>query len=73
MDNLSIDGSDFANQARDVVAKVSDRLNDNVNLLRDSATTVRYHSEDFIQNNPWPAIAIAAGCGFFLGVLVARR
>jgi ElaB/YqjD/DUF883 family membrane-anchored ribosome-binding protein len=66
-------GGDFSDHARQVAQHVGDRLNDQVSVLRDSATTVRYHSEDFIQNNPWPALALAAGCGFLLGVMIARR
>ena len=66
-------GGEFSTQARQVAQQVGDHLNDQVNILRDSATTLRYHSEDFIQSNPWPAIALATGCGFLLGVILARR
>ncbi len=68
-----VSGDELSGVVGDVVHQVGDRLTDNVNLLRDSAVTARYHSEDFIQNNPWLAVSIATGCGFLLGVLIARR
>jgi ElaB/YqjD/DUF883 family membrane-anchored ribosome-binding protein len=60
-------------QASEAVRKVSETLNDQANVLRDTATSARYNTQDFIENNPWQAVAIAAGVGFLLGVIVARR
>jgi ElaB/YqjD/DUF883 family membrane-anchored ribosome-binding protein len=60
-------------QASEAVRKVSESLNDQANVLRDTAVGVRYNTQDFIETNPWEAVAIAAGIGFLLGVIVARR
>jgi ElaB/YqjD/DUF883 family membrane-anchored ribosome-binding protein len=60
-------------QASEAVRKVSEKINDQANVLRDTASTARYHTQDFIENNPWQAVAIAAGVGFLLGIIVARR
>ncbi len=60
-------------QASEAVRKVSDTITDQANVLRDTATTARYNTQDFIENNPWEAVAIAVGIGFLLGVIVARR
>jgi ElaB/YqjD/DUF883 family membrane-anchored ribosome-binding protein len=60
-------------QASEAVRKVSETINDQANVLRDSAANARYNTQDFIENNPWEAVAIAAGIGFLLGVIVARR
>jgi ElaB/YqjD/DUF883 family membrane-anchored ribosome-binding protein len=60
-------------QAKETVRKVSDQLSEQANYLRDATTTARYNTEDFIQNNPWQSVAIAAGIGFLIGVIVARR
>ena len=60
-------------QASEAVRKVSETISDQANILRDTATTARYNTQDFIENNPWQAVAIAAAAGFLLGVLVARR
>ena len=60
-------------QASEAVRTVSDTLNDQANILRDTAASARYHTQDFIENNPWQSVAIAAGIGFLVGVVVARR
>ena len=73
MDNSPVIGEELAGAVKSVVEQVSDRVSDNVNLLRDSAATARYHSEDFIQSNPWLAVTIAGCFGFLLGAQLARR
>jgi ElaB/YqjD/DUF883 family membrane-anchored ribosome-binding protein len=60
-------------QASEAVRKVSETLNDQANVLRDTAAGVRYNTQDFIENNPWQSVAIAAGIGFLVGVIFARR
>jgi ElaB/YqjD/DUF883 family membrane-anchored ribosome-binding protein len=60
-------------QAREAARKVGEHLTEHAGHLRDAATDARYNAENFIQTNPWPAVAIAAGIGFLLGVVVARR
>ena len=60
-------------QASEAVRKVSETINDQANVLRDTAASARYNTQDFIENNPWEAVAIAAGIGFLVGVIVARR
>lgn len=60
-------------QASEAVRKVSETINDQANVLRDTATTARYNTQDFIENNPWQAVAIAAGIGFLFGIIAARR
>jgi len=60
-------------QASEAVRKVSETLNDQANILRDTAASARYNTQDFIENNPWQSVAIAAGIGFLVGVIVARR
>ncbi len=60
-------------QASEAVRKVSESLNDQAQILRDTASTARYNTQEFIENNPWQSVAIAAGIGFLLGVIVARR
>jgi len=60
-------------QASEAVRKVSETLNDQANVLRDTAASARYNTQDFIENNPWESVAIAAGVGFLIGVIIARR
>ena len=60
-------------QASEAVRKVSETIDDQVNVLRDTAAGVRYNTQDFIENNPWQSVAIAAGIGLLVGIIVARR
>jgi ElaB/YqjD/DUF883 family membrane-anchored ribosome-binding protein len=65
--------ADLKTQASDAVRVVSDQLNDQANLLRETAADVRYNTQEFIQNNPWQSVIMAAGVGFLVGVIIARR
>ncbi len=62
-----------ASQAKDVARKVTESINDQANYIRDTASSTRYNLEDYIQNNPWSAVALAATFGLLLGIVVARR
>jgi ElaB/YqjD/DUF883 family membrane-anchored ribosome-binding protein len=71
--NLPKNAEELKSQAKEAVRAVGDHLNEHANYLRDSAATARYNSQDFIQNNPWQSVALAAGIGFMVGVIIARR
>jgi ElaB/YqjD/DUF883 family membrane-anchored ribosome-binding protein len=60
-------------QASEAVRKVSETLNVQANILRDTATSARYNTQDFIENNPWQSVAIAAAAGLLIGMVIARR
>lgn len=60
-------------QASEVARKVSDQINEQTNVLRDLTASARYNTQEFIENNPWQSVAMAAGIGFLLGLVVARR
>jgi len=60
-------------QASEAVRKVSETINEQANVLRDTAAGVRYNTQDFIENNPWQSVAIAAGVGLLVGIIIARR
>ena len=72
-DELSHQTEDLTAQAKDVVRKVGDQINEQANYLRDATAAVRYNTQDFIESNPWQSVAIAVGIGFLIGVVVARR
>jgi len=71
--DLTTPVDDLKNQATQVVRKVSDQLNDQANSLRDATTEARYATQEFIENNPWQSVAMAAGIGLLLGIIIARR
>jgi ElaB/YqjD/DUF883 family membrane-anchored ribosome-binding protein len=60
-------------QAKDVLQKATDQISEHASHLQDVATDARYHAEDFIQANPWIAVSLAAGVGFAVGIVLARR
>jgi ElaB/YqjD/DUF883 family membrane-anchored ribosome-binding protein len=60
-------------QASEAVRKVSETLNDQANVLRDTAQGVRYNTQDFIENNPWQSVIIAGTVGLLVGIIIARR
>jgi ElaB/YqjD/DUF883 family membrane-anchored ribosome-binding protein len=73
IDDLSAQTGDLKNQAREVLRKAGDQLSEQTYHLRDLAADARYNSEDYIQRNPWSSVVVAAGIGFLVGVIVARR
>jgi len=64
---------ELKSQTKEVLQKAGDQFSEQASHLQDLASDARYHTEDFIQTNPWLAVSIAAGVGFVFGVLVARR
>jgi ElaB/YqjD/DUF883 family membrane-anchored ribosome-binding protein len=60
-------------QASEAVRKVSETINDQANVLRDTAQGVRYNTQDFIENNPWQSVVIAGTVGLLVGIVIARR
>jgi ElaB/YqjD/DUF883 family membrane-anchored ribosome-binding protein len=64
---------EFKTQASQVARKVGDQINEQANSLRDITAAARYNTQEFIENNPWQSVAMAAGLGFLIGVIVTRR
>jgi ElaB/YqjD/DUF883 family membrane-anchored ribosome-binding protein len=64
---------DLKSQASQVAKKVSDQINDQANSLRDVTAEARYATQEFIENNPWQSVAMAAGLGLLVGIIIARR
>jgi ElaB/YqjD/DUF883 family membrane-anchored ribosome-binding protein len=60
-------------QASEAVRKVGDQINEQANVLRDATATARYNTQEFIENNPWQSVAMAAAFGLLLGIIIGRR
>jgi len=71
--NLNPLAEDLKVQAKETVRVVGHQINEQANHLRDATAAIRYNTQDFIENNPWQSVAIAAGIGFLLGVVFTRR
>jgi ElaB/YqjD/DUF883 family membrane-anchored ribosome-binding protein len=42
-------------------------------VLRERSKEAVVATEEYVQNNPWQSVGIAAGVGFVLGLLLTRR
>lgn len=73
-----------ANQAGDKItdarAKIQDHLNRAKESLADAQSAVVEHAkavghatDDYVHDNPWRSVGIAAGVGFLVGLLIGRR
>jgi ElaB/YqjD/DUF883 family membrane-anchored ribosome-binding protein len=49
------------------------RIADAEAALRDSTKAAARATDDFVNDNPWKAVGIAAGVGLLLGVIIGRR
>ena len=49
------------------------RIADADELLRDRTKAAARATDDYVNDNPWQAVGIAAGVGLLLGVIIARR
>ncbi len=73
-----------ANQAGDRMAEVRARVQDHLHgakqklaeaesALRDKTREAARATDDYVHENPWRAISIAAGMGLLIGLLIGRR
>ena len=49
------------------------RIADADEILRDRTKAAARATDDYVNDNPWRAVGIAAGVGLLLGVIIARR
>ncbi len=73
-----------AGQAGDKIADLRARIQDNLNtakikladaeaLVVDKAKAVGRAADDYVHDNPWRSVGVAAGIGFIAGLLIGRR
>jgi ElaB/YqjD/DUF883 family membrane-anchored ribosome-binding protein len=77
---LRMTADQVGEEALAVRERVSARLNkakEELQALQDSALqsakAAAHATDDFVHENPWKSVAIAAGAGLLLGVLISRR
>jgi ElaB/YqjD/DUF883 family membrane-anchored ribosome-binding protein len=49
------------------------RLADAETAVRDNAKAMAHATDDYVRDNPWRAVGIAAGIGLVVGLLIGRR
>ncbi|CAG4884626.1 putative Protein ElaB [Georgfuchsia toluolica] len=73
-----------AGQAGDKVAELRGKMQDRLNNARvtlakaqdavvDKAKQVGNATDDYVHDNPWKSVSIAAGVGLLVGILIGRR
>ena len=73
-----------ANQAGEKIAVARERIQDSIHqakvklaeaeaLVTERARQAARYTDEYVHENPWRAIGVAAGIGLLLGLLMARR
>lgn len=60
-------------RAKESLAAARDRLRETGSDIQDRAKAAAKSTDEYVHENPWAAIAIAAGIGFLVGSLTSRR
>ena len=60
-------------RASESLGKARTRLEALEEQLKDRASAAAHEVDRYVHENPWPAIATAAGIGALIGLLLARR
>ncbi len=53
--------------------KAKDRLADTKEVVVDKTKEAARATDDYVRDNPWHAVGIAAGVGLVIGMLIGRR
>lgn len=73
-----------AGQAGDKVSALREKIQDNLAKARasladaqaamvDKAKEVGHATDEYVRDNPWKSVGIAAGIGLLVGILIGRR
>ena len=71
-----IAGEKMADLRERIGERLSDarvRLDDAEAMLVDKTKAAARATDDFVNENPWQAVGIAAGVGVLLGIIIGRR
>lgn len=77
---LRATASQAGDKAADLRARIQSRLSDAKVRLADAeaaivdrAKLVGRATDDYVHDNPWRSVGVAAGIGFIVGLLIGRR
>jgi ElaB/YqjD/DUF883 family membrane-anchored ribosome-binding protein len=73
-----------ANQAGEKIAVARERIQDSLHqakvklaeaeaVVSERAKQAARYTDDYVHDNPWAAVGVAAGVGLLLGILISRR
>lgn len=58
---------------QDHMHKAKDRLADTKEIVVDKTKEAAKATDEYVHDNPWRAVGIAAGVGLIIGMLIGRR
>ena len=58
---------------QDSLQNAKRKLSDVEDTLRDKSKQAARATDEYVHDNPWRAVGIAAGIGFVVGMLIGRR
>lgn len=64
---------ELADKLRINMRNAKDKMADMQVLVTDKAKVAARVTDDYVHDNPWQAVGIAAGVGLLLGLLIGRR
>ena len=60
-------------RAQESLRHAQARLSEMEQRLAERARAAAHATNQYVHENPWPSIAVAAGAGFIVGLLIGRR
>lgn len=65
--------AEIRSRAQEHLARAKIKLAEAEDILVDKAKEVGRAADDYVHENPWSSVGIAAGVGFLVGLLIGRR
>lgn len=65
--------AELADKLRGKLRTAKDKMGDAQVIIADKTKAAARATDDYVHDNPWQAIGVAAGVGFLLGLLISRR
>lgn len=65
--------SELRARVQDHLITAKQKLGDAELAVRDNAKAVARATDDYVRDNPWRAVGVAAGVGLVIGLLIGRR
>jgi ElaB/YqjD/DUF883 family membrane-anchored ribosome-binding protein len=71
--NTGVKAEDLRNKGLTLLDTAMERAQEVQAAAVETGKEVAQTTDEFVQENPWAAVAIAAGAGLFLGMLFGRK
>lgn len=65
--------TELGDKLRVKLRSAKEKMGDVQEVVADKAKAAARATDDFVHDNPWQAVGIAAGVGFLLGLLINRK